>query len=117
MQRDHVLVVYAKRRKILVDLCSILPGDIRGVLRFSEDVAADVKERLKTVDFPHEYHYDVLGEFAERQAAQGRLFAFGLAAALGILLLLQTCSGSWRVATFSFLTGLQSPGASSVLRG
>jgi Cu/Ag efflux pump CusA len=67
-------------------------------------VAADVKERLKTVKFQHEYHYEVLGEFAERQAAQGRLFAFGLAAGLGILLLLQTCIGSWRVATFSFLT-------------
>jgi len=46
----------------------------------------------------------VLGEFAERQAAQGRLFAFGIAAAIGILLLLQTCIGSWRVASFSFLT-------------
>jgi Cu/Ag efflux pump CusA len=67
-------------------------------------VAADVKDRLKDVRFPHEYHYEVLGEFAERQSAQGRLFAFGIAAALGILLLLQTCIGSWRVATFSFLT-------------
>ena len=67
-------------------------------------VVDEVKDRLKAVNFPHEYHYDVLGEFAERQAAQGRLFAFGLAAALGILLLLQTCIGSWRVATFSFLT-------------
>ena len=63
-----------------------------------------MNDRLKTVNFPHEYHYEVLGEFAERQSAQGRLFAFGLAAALGILLLLQTCIGSWRVATFSFLT-------------
>src|SRR6185437_8650031 len=62
-------------------------------------VAAEVKERLKTVNFPHEYHAEVLGEFAE-----GRLFAFGIAAAIGILLLLQTCIGSWRVATFSFLT-------------
>ncbi len=67
-------------------------------------VVDEVNDRLKAVNFPHEYHYDVLGEFAERQAAQGRLFAFGLAAALGILLLLQTCIGSWRVATFSFLT-------------
>ena len=66
--------------------------------------SAEVKDRLETVKFPHEYHSEVLGEFAERQAAQGRLFAFGLAAALGILLLLQTCIGSWRVATFSFLT-------------
>ena len=67
-------------------------------------VVADVKQRLATVRFPHEYHAQVLGEFEERQAAQGRLFAFGLVAALGILLLLQTCIGSWRVATFSFLT-------------
>ena len=63
-----------------------------------------MKDRLQTVSFPHEYHAEVLGEFAERQAAQGRLFAFGLAAALGIFLLLQTCIGSWRVAAFSFLT-------------
>jgi Cu/Ag efflux pump CusA len=67
-------------------------------------VADDVKERLAQVKFPHEYHAEVLGEFQERQAAQGRLFAFGIAAAIGILLLLQTCIGSWRVATFSFLT-------------
>ncbi|HYX83728.1 MAG TPA: efflux RND transporter permease subunit [Gaiellales bacterium] len=67
-------------------------------------VVADVKKRLATVKFPHEYHAEVLGEFAERAAAQGRLLAFGAAAALGILLLLQTCIGSWRVATFSFLT-------------
>jgi len=68
------------------------------------DVVADVKDRLATVNFPHEYHAEVLGEFKERQEAQGRLFAFGIAAAIGILLLLQTCIGSWRVATFSFLT-------------
>jgi len=76
--------------------------NVRG--RALGSVAAEVKERLKTVNFPHEYHAEVLGEFAERQAAQGRLFAFGIAAAIGILLLLQTCIGSWRVATFSFLT-------------
>ena len=67
-------------------------------------VVSDVKDRLQDVRFPHEYHAEVLGEFAERQNAQGRLFAFGLAAALGIFLLLQTCIGSWRVAAFSFLT-------------
>jgi Cu/Ag efflux pump CusA len=67
-------------------------------------VVTDVKRQLATVQFPHEYHAEVLGEFAERQSAQGRLFAFGIAAAIGILLLLQTCIGSWRVASFSFLT-------------
>jgi CzcA family heavy metal efflux pump len=67
-------------------------------------VVADVKDRLADVPLPREYHTEVLGEFAERQAAAGRLFAFGLAAAIGIFLLLQTCIGSWRVAAFSFLT-------------
>jgi Cu/Ag efflux pump CusA len=68
------------------------------------DVVDEVQDRLKAINFPHEYHYDVLGEFAERQAAAGRLFSFGIAAAIGIFLLLQTCIGSWRVATFAFLT-------------
>jgi Cu/Ag efflux pump CusA len=67
-------------------------------------VVADVKDRLADVPLPREYHTAVLGEFAERQAAAGRLFAFGFAAAIGIFLLLQTCIGSWRVAAFSFLT-------------
>jgi CzcA family heavy metal efflux pump len=67
-------------------------------------VVHDVNERLAELRFPREYHAEVLGEFAERQAAAGRIFAFGIAAAIGIFLLLQTCVGSWRVATFSFLT-------------
>jgi Cu/Ag efflux pump CusA len=67
-------------------------------------VVADVRSRLTHVDMPREYHTEVVGEFAEREAAQGRLLSFGLAAAIGIFLLLQTCIGSWRVATFSFLT-------------
>jgi CzcA family heavy metal efflux pump len=67
-------------------------------------VQHDVEDRLAKLRFPREYHAEVLGEFAERQAAQSRLFGFGLAAAVGIFLLLQACIGSWRVATFSFLT-------------
>jgi CzcA family heavy metal efflux pump len=67
-------------------------------------VVHDVNERLAELRLPREYHTEVLGEFAERQAAAGRIFAFGIAAAIAIFLLLQTCVGSWRVATFSFLT-------------
>jgi Cu/Ag efflux pump CusA len=67
-------------------------------------VVSDVRDRLEKVKMPHEYHAELVGEFAEREAAQGRLLSFGLAAAIGIFLLLQTCIGSWRVATFSFLT-------------
>ncbi|WIG60054.1 MAG: CzcABC family efflux RND transporter, transmembrane protein [Ktedonobacterales bacterium] len=67
-------------------------------------VVHDVNARLRGVSFPLEYHAQVLGEYAERQEAQGRLFAFGLAAAIGVFLLLQAAFGSWRLATLAFFT-------------
>jgi Cu/Ag efflux pump CusA len=45
-----------------------------------------------------EYYPAVLGETAEREAAEERLFGFALAAAIGILLLLQAAFRSWRLA-------------------
>jgi CzcA family heavy metal efflux pump len=67
-------------------------------------VAGNVERRLQSITFPREYHAELLGEFAERQAAQKRLLLFGIAAAIGILLLLQVSLRSWRLATLSFLT-------------
>jgi CzcA family heavy metal efflux pump len=67
-------------------------------------VASGVERRLQSIRFPQEYHAELLGEFAERQAAQKRLLLFGIAAAIGILLLLQVSLHSWRLATLSFLT-------------
>jgi CzcA family heavy metal efflux pump len=66
-------------------------------------VVGDVNRQLKTVRFPPEYHAEVLGEFAERQAVQQRLFVYGLAAAFGVFVLLQTCLGKLRVAALSFV--------------
>ena len=67
-------------------------------------VTHDVNERLEKVRFPLGYHAEVLGEFAERQAAQRTLLLFGGGAALAIFLLLQAAFGSWRLATLAFLT-------------
>jgi len=67
-------------------------------------VARDVEEALRQVDFPLEYHPELLGEYAERQAAQGRLLLLGIAALIGVFLLLHTSFGSARLATLSFLT-------------
>jgi CzcA family heavy metal efflux pump len=67
-------------------------------------VANDVQQRLQQIKFPLEYHAEVLGEYQERQAAQGRLLIFGLAAAIGVFLLLQAAFGSWRLATLAFFT-------------
>ena len=67
-------------------------------------VTHDVNERLEKVRFPLGYHAEVLGEFAERQAAQRTLLLFGGGSALAIFLLLQAAFGSWRLATLAFLT-------------
>jgi Cu/Ag efflux pump CusA len=67
-------------------------------------VTHDINERLEKVQFPLGYHAEVLGEFAERQAAQRSLLLYGIGGALAIFLLLQAAFRSWRLATLAFLT-------------
>ncbi|MGH2679288.1 MAG: efflux RND transporter permease subunit [Actinomycetota bacterium] len=67
-------------------------------------VVGELEEDLKEVDWPLEFRAELLGEYAERQAAQSRLLIFAAAAAIAILLLLQASFASWRLATISFLT-------------
>ena len=77
-------------------------ANVRG--RDLGSVVTDVQRRLKDVKFPLGYRAEVLGEYAERQAAQKRLLTFSVAAAVGVFFLLLTSFGSWRLATLSFLT-------------
>jgi Cu/Ag efflux pump CusA len=65
---------------------------------------SEIRQRLKSVAFPQGYHYELLGEYLERQNAQRSLLATGMLAAATILLLLQAAFGSWRLASFVFLT-------------
>ena len=67
-------------------------------------VARDVEQRLATVDFPLEYHPELLGEYVERQAAEQRLQGFAVAAAIMIFLLLLAAFGNARLALLSFVT-------------
>jgi CzcA family heavy metal efflux pump len=81
--------------------------DVGGNIDGSRDlgsVVADLEERLEDVEWPAEFRAELLGEYTERQSAQRRLLIFSIAAALGILLLLQASFQSWRLATLSFLT-------------
>lgn len=66
-------------------------------------VVDDIEDRLEKVKFPLEYHPEILGEYAERQSAQRRMFGVVAAAVIGIFLLLQACFGSWRLALIAFL--------------
>jgi CzcA family heavy metal efflux pump len=67
-------------------------------------VARDVEEALKKVDFPLEYHAELIGEFAERQAAAQGLTIAGLVAVIAIFFLLYTSFGNFRLATLTFFT-------------
>jgi len=61
----------------------------------------DVERALQKVDFPLEYHSVVV---AAEEQPQGRLISIGVAAAIGIFLLLQAVFSSWRLAMLSLFT-------------
>ncbi|HEX5992707.1 MAG TPA: efflux RND transporter permease subunit, partial [Thermomicrobiales bacterium] len=77
-------------------------ANVRG--RDLGSVVADIERGLETVDFPLEYHAEVLGEWAERQAAQQVLVGFAAIAAVLVLLLLVASFGNVRLAFLVFLT-------------
>ncbi len=66
-------------------------------------VIDEVDDRLEEVQFPLEHNPKLLGEYAEREAAERRMLGIGVAAVIGIFLLLQACFGSWRLALVAFL--------------
>ncbi|MHC4070982.1 MAG: efflux RND transporter permease subunit [Planctomycetota bacterium] len=66
-------------------------------------VAGDIQAGLRQVEFPLEVYPEILGEYAERQAAQRRILVLAISAVIGIYLLLQAAFDSWRLASLSFL--------------
>jgi CzcA family heavy metal efflux pump len=75
-------------------------ANVRG--RDLGSVAADVERRLQQVKFPLGYYPQMLGEYAERQAAQKRLLGVTVIAVVAIFLLLQVSYGSWSLACITF---------------
>ncbi|HJZ46197.1 MAG TPA: efflux RND transporter permease subunit [Roseiflexaceae bacterium] len=67
-------------------------------------VTADIRQRLQQIPFPLEFHAEVLGVAAGRQAALQRVLAVVAVAVLGIFLLLQAAFQSWRLAAVTFVT-------------
>jgi len=77
-------------------------ANVRG--RDLGSVAQDVHKALQSVEFPLEYRAEVIGEFAERQAAAQNLTLAGLVAVTAIFFLLYTTFGNFRLATLTFFT-------------
>ncbi len=67
-------------------------------------VADDVEETLNKIEFPLGYHFEIKGEFAERQAAQRNLLTAGVIAVIAIFFLLYTSFGTWRPTFLTFFT-------------
>jgi len=72
------------------------------------DVANEVKQRLKQMHLPLEYHAELLGDFESQQSAWNQFLGLAIAALIGIFFLFQAVSGSWRLA---FTALLASPAA------
>lgn len=66
-------------------------------------VVDEIEDRLEKIQFPFEFHPEILGEYAERQSAQQHMIGVAIAAVIGIFLLLQACFRSWRLALIAFL--------------
>jgi CzcA family heavy metal efflux pump len=67
-------------------------------------IAAELERRVAEVEMPRGYSVEVLGEHAERAAAQQTLLVVGLGALVAIVLLLQLAFGSLRLALLFFPT-------------
>ena len=66
-------------------------------------VTKDVKRALQELQFPLEYHPELVEAQGGRSDSRGRVLSVSLAAAIGIFLLLQAAFGSWRLALLVFL--------------
>jgi Cu/Ag efflux pump CusA len=80
--------------------------DVRAAIRGRgvAAVRADVRDRLRAMHLPLDYHAEVVTPVADEGSPLSSFLALAAAAAVGIYLLLQAAFGSWRLATLLFLT-------------
>ena len=67
-------------------------------------VVTELEAQLKEIEWPAGFRAELLGEYTERQAASGRLWAFAIVSTIGVFLLLLASFTSARLALLSFLT-------------
>lgn len=82
--------------------------------RDARSVVDEIEDRLEKLQFPLEYHPEILGESTELESVEAHMLGVALAALAGIFLLLQAFFGSWRLAGIAF-AGLPAAIAGGVL--
>src|SRR6478736_856341 len=76
-------------------------AEIQG--RSITDVQQDVNQSLQQMQFPLAYHAEVLTQYAQMQGNYQWLWLLAAIAAAGVLVLLQTAAGGWKLAGMIFL--------------
>jgi CzcA family heavy metal efflux pump len=76
-------------------------GNVRG--RDLGSIVADVEVALAGVDFPTGYYPELIGEYAERQAAADRMLIFAIIAVIAIFFLFHTSFQNAKLAALAFL--------------
>ncbi len=71
--------------------------------RGADAVIRDIRSRMGDVAFPVEHHVEVRGEPTVDADARTLMIGAGIAAGVGVLLLLQAAFASWRVASLVFV--------------
>jgi Cu/Ag efflux pump CusA len=77
-------------------------ADVEG--RDLEAVAGDISHRIAQLQFPLEYHAEVIGDYGQAEATRARLLTIAIAAMIGIFFLLQSAFTSWRLAALAFFS-------------
>jgi Cu/Ag efflux pump CusA len=72
--------------------------------RDPDAVRADVRDRLRAMRFPLDYHAEVVTPAADEQSPLSAFLTYAAAAAVAIFLLLQAAFSSWRLAALVFAT-------------
>lgn len=67
-------------------------------------VAADIKSAIQGIEFPLEYHAELVGDYAIQQSAGQRVLIAVIVMVIGVFILLQATFRSWRLAALVFLT-------------
>jgi Cu/Ag efflux pump CusA len=90
--------VYRENLKRKIDIGANVSGE-----RDLGSVYRDVEEAIAGINFPHEYHPELLGEYTEHLAASKKLYTTAAAALVVIFILLVTVFRSAKLAIISFL--------------
>jgi CzcA family heavy metal efflux pump len=91
-------VIYRENASRRIDVGANIEGRDLG------SVMADVEKAVKTVEFPLGYRAVVLGEYAERQAAQNRMLIFAIGACIATFLILYESFNNFKMAVLGFMT-------------